>query len=307
MRRLQVELLEGDVDLLKYSTFALNDYERETGHILLCRTHAYSDLEVSCSTSTRSCCRVDRGEGISRARRQDQSADPRHPRLEIELDKPMKFWAGQYVDITIVGEGRRLRARSPWQIRRAKAKISRFIIKKYPDGTFSAQLDGGIATSAMPWSGQGTLRNLFPAGRATPGRCCWWRRLGHVADLVDPARPCRQRRAAAGLFLLRRAHAGRPVHLDEIAAIAAKLAGLQIHPGAVARRGGRRLGGERGFVHEVVRRHCARTNSSGAVDVYACGPPPMIDAAAGSAHERLRARAHPLRQVYAVRCDDGVC
>src|SRR5580704_11536552 len=39
-------LLSGDIELLKYSTFALADYERESEHVLLCRTHAYSDLEV---------------------------------------------------------------------------------------------------------------------------------------------------------------------------------------------------------------------------------------------------------------------
>ena len=39
-------LISGDIELLKYSTFALPDYERETEHVLLCRTHAYSDLEV---------------------------------------------------------------------------------------------------------------------------------------------------------------------------------------------------------------------------------------------------------------------
>ena len=40
------KLVEGDIELLKYSTFALPDYERETDHILLCRTLAYSDLVV---------------------------------------------------------------------------------------------------------------------------------------------------------------------------------------------------------------------------------------------------------------------
>ncbi len=30
-------LIEGEVELLKYSTFALPDYERDTDHILLCR------------------------------------------------------------------------------------------------------------------------------------------------------------------------------------------------------------------------------------------------------------------------------
>ena len=32
-------LVDGDIELLKYSTFALPDYERDTDHILLCRTH----------------------------------------------------------------------------------------------------------------------------------------------------------------------------------------------------------------------------------------------------------------------------
>jgi len=39
-------LLDGEVDMLKYSTFALNDMEKESGHVLLCRCIAYSDLEV---------------------------------------------------------------------------------------------------------------------------------------------------------------------------------------------------------------------------------------------------------------------
>ena len=39
-------LLDGEVDLDKYSTFALNDFEKEEGWTLLCRAHAVSDLEV---------------------------------------------------------------------------------------------------------------------------------------------------------------------------------------------------------------------------------------------------------------------
>src|SRR4051794_20502047 len=39
-------LLSGDVELERYSTFALADYEQEEGYTLLCRAHAYSDLEV---------------------------------------------------------------------------------------------------------------------------------------------------------------------------------------------------------------------------------------------------------------------
>src|SRR5260370_42155324 len=39
-------LVDGDIELLKYSTFALPDYESETNHILLCRTHVFSDITV---------------------------------------------------------------------------------------------------------------------------------------------------------------------------------------------------------------------------------------------------------------------
>ncbi len=39
-------LVEGDLEMEKYSTFALADYERDQGYVLLCRSHAYSDLTV---------------------------------------------------------------------------------------------------------------------------------------------------------------------------------------------------------------------------------------------------------------------
>ena len=39
-------LLEGEVELKKYSTFALSEMERDTDHILLCRALADSDVDV---------------------------------------------------------------------------------------------------------------------------------------------------------------------------------------------------------------------------------------------------------------------
>ena len=42
-------VLEGDmddIDLERYSTFALPDYEKEEGQTLLCRAHPYSDLVI---------------------------------------------------------------------------------------------------------------------------------------------------------------------------------------------------------------------------------------------------------------------
>ena len=39
-------LLDGEVDLDRYSTFALPDFEEAEGWTLLCRAHAQSDLEI---------------------------------------------------------------------------------------------------------------------------------------------------------------------------------------------------------------------------------------------------------------------
>ena len=36
--------------------------------------------------------------------------------------------------------------------------------------------------------------------------------------------------------------------------------------------------GRRGFVHEIVDAHLKQLDLDGEGDVYACGPPPMIDA-----------------------------
>src|SRR6476469_4077155 len=39
-------LLDGEVDLDRYSTFALPDFEEQEGYTLLCRVHALSDVEI---------------------------------------------------------------------------------------------------------------------------------------------------------------------------------------------------------------------------------------------------------------------
>ena len=73
-------LLDGEVDLDKYSTFALNDFEKEEGWTLLCRAHAESDLEVELINYDEEVLRA--GVALQTqldARGDDRGADPRHP------------------------------------------------------------------------------------------------------------------------------------------------------------------------------------------------------------------------------------
>lgn len=100
------KLIDGDIELLKYSTFALPDYERDENYILLCRTHAYSDITVELTNFDEELLsRSIPVKAFNGVVREVKSLTDDIRLLEIELDEPIKFWAGQYVDLTIPGAG----------------------------------------------------------------------------------------------------------------------------------------------------------------------------------------------------------
>ncbi len=270
------ELISGDIELLKYSTFALPDHERETEHVLLCRTHAYSDLEVELLNFDEDL--LSRAIPVKDFEARLTKVTPlTHDirLLEVDLDKPLKFWAGQYVDLTIVEAGV-TRAFSMANAPTEGTHLS-FIIKKYPAGAFSAQLDGDLQPGA-PLKAKGPYGTCFRReARLSPmlligggsGMSPLWSILSdHVQS--GEQRPIRffyGARTRADLFML-----------DEIAAIAASLPDFKFIPALSDAAVGDDWSGEVGFVHEVVQRHLRADALSGVVDAYACGPPPMIDA-----------------------------
>src|ERR1700692_4376073 len=136
-------LIDGDVEMKKYSTFALPDYERDTNHILLCRTLAFSDLTVELLNYDEDLMRRSiavKEFGATLTKITPLTHDIRL--LEIELDEPLRFWAGQYVDLTIPDTGI-TRSFSMANTPKQQTKLS-FIIKRYPQGVFSGLLDGGL-------------------------------------------------------------------------------------------------------------------------------------------------------------------
>ena len=269
-------LVSGDIELLKYSTFALPDYERETEHILLCRTLAYSDIEVELlnfdeDLLSRAIPVKEYGARLTKIT--PLTHDIRL--LEVDLDKPLKFWAGQYVDLTIVEAGV-TRAFSMANAPAEGAHLS-FIIKKYPDGAFSAQLDGDLRPGSM-LKAKGPYGTCFRREARTgpmlligggSGMSPLW---SIISDHVQSGeqRPIRffyGARTRADLFML-----------DEIGAIAARLPDFKFIPALSHATAEDAWEGETGFVHEVVQRHLRAEALSGVIDAYSCGPPPMIDA-----------------------------
>ncbi len=273
-------LIEGDVEMLKYSTFALSDPEKEQGGILLCRTIAYSDMEVELLNfdeellSKSIAVKEYKGRitGIERLTHDIRA-------IEIALSAPMKFWAGQYADITVTTKTGETITRSfsmantPEQTEKLQ-----FIIKKYPEGRFSAELDGG----GIDVGAEVTVRGPF-------GSC--FRREDRDGAMILVA-------AGSGMspiWSILRDHIAsgenRPVHffygartqadlfyLDRIRELTEQHDNITFTPVLSHAGDDGTWNGARGFVHEVVKQKLEELGIEGEGDVYACGPPPMIDA-----------------------------
>jgi propane monooxygenase reductase component len=270
------KLIDGDIELLKYSTFALPDYESESNHILLCRTHAYSDINVELLNFDEDL--LSRSIAVKQfsgrvAKIVPLTHDIR--RLEIEIDKPLKFWAGQYVDLTLPDRSI-TRAFSMANAPTDATNLS-FIIKKYPDGAFSSLLDGVLKVGDQIFAkgpyGTCFRRENRPGPMVLVGGGSGMSPLWSIlSDHIESGeqRPIRffyGARTRADLF-----------YLDELAAIEAKLTDFKFVPALSNATTEDKWNGDTGFVHEVVQRHMREEKLSGKIDAYACGPTPMIDA-----------------------------
>ena len=270
------KLIDGEIELLKYSTFALPDYESETGHVLLCRTHAYSDVSfelLNYDEDLLSRSIAVKSFDAHLVKIVSLTHDIR--RLDIEIDKPMKFWAGQYVDLTLPDYSI-TRAFSMANAPGEATQLS-FIIKKYPNGAFSSLLDGSLKVGDRLVA-KGPYGTCFRReARSGPmylvgggsGMSPLWSILNDHIDSGEqrPIRFFYGARTKADLF-----------YLDELAAIAAKLKDFRFVPALSHAVADDHWQGETGFVHEVVLRHMRAEKLGGSIDAYGCGPTPMIDA-----------------------------
>ncbi len=266
-------LLDGEVDLDKYSNFALNDYEKEEGWTLLCRAHAESDLEIEL---------INYDEEILRSGVPEQTeelvvqtlAPLTHDIYRLVLDATqLKYRPGQYVDVKIPGSED---VRSFSMAGLADSGQLEFMIKAYPDGRFSSLLaDGAIAeghslTVTGPY-GVFTLRRsserplLFIGGGAG---------MAPILALLRALAEDGSDRQAVFYYGARTPN--DLFHLDELAELEQRLPNFRFVPALSDCADGTEWAGERGLITDVVMR--AHGDLSG-VDAYLCGPPPMVDAA----------------------------
>src|SRR3954466_13646522 len=138
-------LLDGEVDLDRYSTFALPDFEEEEGYTLLCRAHALSDVEIELINYDEEVLRS--GVPIFEATAEVEDVETLTQdirRLVLRLRDPegITFHAGQYMDIAIPGADGEHRSFSMANTPGEPDRLE-FMIKLYEGGHFSGLLANG--------------------------------------------------------------------------------------------------------------------------------------------------------------------
>jgi propane monooxygenase reductase subunit len=264
-------LLEGEVDLDRYSTFALPDYELEEGWTLLCKAHAVTDLEIELINYDEEILRS--GIELRTARTRVEAVEPLTRdihRLIVRLDgDEMPFHCGQYVDIRIP-ETDEVRSFSMANLPSDDGRLE-FMIKHYPGGPFwGLRPDGGLQAGDElelkgPY-GVFTLREtdrplLFIGGGAGMAPILSLLRSMAAQAIERPAVYYYGAREEQDLF-----------HLDELDVLAASLPDFRFVPALSHAE----WEGETGLITDVVDR--CETDLAG-FDAYLCGPPPMVDAA----------------------------
>lgn len=271
-------VLDGDdIDLDKYSTFALPDYEQEEGFTLLCRAHAYEDLTIELLNYDEEMIRSGLpiqeavGEVVSNER---VTHDMRHLVLRLVEPEEIKFFPGQYVDITIPGTDTSRSFSMANTNCRDDGRLD-FVIKIYPDGAFSHFLDTQVSVGdRLDLSG--------PFGVFTL-------REGHDSDIVfvgggagmAPILSLLRSMAERGLERKATYYYGARQRQDlcfekELRELEDKLPNFRYVPALSEPADDDAWDGETGVITDVVARHEGNLTGSHA---YVCGPPPMVEAA----------------------------
>ncbi|MBB3037127.1 2Fe-2S iron-sulfur cluster-binding protein [Hoyosella altamirensis] len=287
-------VLDGDIDMDNYSTFACNESEVDEGHVLLCRATAYSDCTIELLNFDED--ELLSGVPIQNVRTQvaaieSVTKDIVSLRLQPVEPTTYVFKPGQYSDLTIPGtEDHRSFSMATTQ---STPEQVEFLIKKYPGGKFAGLLDDGITVGDE-------IALTGPYGSFTL-------KEGHVLPMVFIGGGAGMAPLLSLLRHMNETDNTRRVHfyygartpqdlfyVDEILKLGKGLTDFTFVACLSESMDPPPLGEitvENGNVTDVV----GRTETDLAkTEVYLCGPPPMVDAAL----ELLEANNTPHDQIF---------
>src|SRR3954454_23632972 len=271
-------VLDGDdIELDRYSTFALPDYEKEEGFTLLCRAHVYEDVTIELLNFDEEMIRS--GLPIQNAVAEvvainKVTHDLRHLVLRLIEPAEITFFPGQYMDIAVPGTD----VTRSFSMANTSSKDDgrlEFIIKVYPGGVFSSYLDNRLTVGDRldltgPY-GVFTLRDaperdlIFVGGGAG------------LAPILALLRSMAERGIDRRAVFYYGARTKKDLcFVAEIAARKEKLPDFRCVPALSEPADGEEWDGEVGFITDVLKRYEVDLKRAHA---YLCGPPPMVEAA----------------------------
>lgn len=270
-------LLEGEVDLLPYSTFALSESEEANGYTLLCRALPFEDLVVELLHFDPDGYRLENPirDGRAEVESVEQlTGDIRLLRLRVDEPADFAFLPGQYVDLWVPGSGDARRSFSMANLP-GDGRVE-LMIKCYPGGRFSGLLEdsihpGDTIAFTGPYGAFHLRRSQRPVLMLAGG--------SGLAPILALLRELADQQSQRMVRFFYGARTGQDLfYLDEIAALGSVLADFRFTP-VLSEAGPDEMEHFAcGFVHELADDYL-KAGEMEDFDVYMCGPPPMIDAA----------------------------
>jgi propane monooxygenase reductase subunit len=269
-------ILEGeDVEYDKYSTFALPDYELDEGYTLLCRAHAYEDLTIELLNYDEEMIRsgLPIQSGVAEVVSKDAvTHDMRHLVLRLIEPAEVKFFPGQYLDISIPGTDI-VRSFSMANTT-SRGGLLEFVIKVYPDGQFSRFLAEKLAEGdRLDWTGPFGVFTL----REGEGDLVFVGGGAGMAPILSLLRAMAERGLQRKATFFYGARTRSDLCFEpELRELERRLPGFRYIPALSEPGPDEEWDGETGLITDVVQRLASNLAQ---VHAYVCGPPPMVEAA----------------------------
>lgn len=271
----KITVSDGEIDHGEASTFALMDYERDEGQCLACCATLQSDVTIEADIDEEPDARVLPVQDYQGTVSRIENLTPTIKGVWIELDRPIDFQAGQYINLHIPGESAPRAfsiASAPKQAREIELNIRLVPGGKGTSWVHQTLNCGDAVTLSGPYGRffvresahkKDELGYLFLAGGSGLSSP-----RSMILDLLD--RGCSQ-----PIVLVNGARSPEELyHHDEFTALANQ------HPHftyvAAISSESPDWQGSKGFVHEAAKAHFS--NDFRGRKAYLCGPPLMIDA-----------------------------
>jgi propane monooxygenase reductase component len=274
-------ILDGEVDLDRYSTFALPDFEEAEGWTLLCKAHPYSDLEIELINYDEEI--IHGGvppRTISTSVEAVEALTSDIFFLKLRPAEPLEYKPGQYVDIKIPGTEHH----RSFSMAGTSPDSLEFMIKAYPGGKFSGLLAEGAVKPGDTIDVTGPY-GVFTLRSSSPRRLLFIGGGAGMAPILSLLRSMRDSGSSRAASYYYGARTEDDLFgLEELGELPCGFV-----PALSEDSNGWK--GESGLITDVVSRLEGDVTE---VDAYVCGPPPMVEAAIAL----LEAKGVPEAHIY---------